>query len=75
MDPGNLIEGRGVKFCPFHWARLKQLVMDKGMESLIAKTPEAAQSRVEEELEGTATTATYDPLLDANWMLTHSALR
>src|SRR3990167_6798335 len=66
--------GDDVKFCQPHWDRLRQLVIDKGMESLISKSPEAAQSRVEEELEGVATAATYDPLLSAYWMLMARAL-
>lgn len=63
-----------MKFCRTHWDRLRQLVIDKGMVALISKDGEAAADRMVEELEGTATPLTYDPLLSAYWMLSGKAL-
>ncbi len=64
-----------MKFCPVHWAALRDMVIGKGMGALIAKDGTAVAERVMEELEGVATPATYDPLMAAQWMLTGMALK
>jgi hypothetical protein len=63
-----------MRFCQQHWDTLREMVISKGMGTLIAKSGEDVAARVQEELEGTATNATYDPLMSAYWGITNRAL-
>ncbi len=63
-----------MQFCQPHWNILKEMVISKGMGELIAKSGEELKARVVEELEGTATSATYDPLMAAYWSILGKAL-
>lgn len=63
-----------MKFCQPHWTALREMVIAKGMGELISKDGAAAAERMVEELEGTATNATYDPLMAAYWSIMGMAL-
>lgn len=66
--------GRGVKFCLPHWERLRAAINERGLTSLIARGGAAAAERTTDEFKGTATDATYDPLMACHWMITNRAL-
>lgn len=63
-----------MRICQTHFKALKEKVIDKGMGALISYDGVAAHERMAAEMEGTATNATYDPLLAACWMLMGMAL-
>lgn len=58
-----------MKFCQPHWNELRKALADKGMGELGAKSGADAIERVKEELEGTATDVTFDPLMACNWQI------
>ncbi len=64
-----------MKMCVPHWNALRTTVIGKGMGDLIAPDNKAIMARAIEELEGTATPATYDPLQASYWMLMGMALQ
>ena len=64
-----------MKMCLPHWGALKTMIVDKGMGGLITVDAEAAHTQILEEIEGTASVATYDPLMAANWMLMGMAVK
>lgn len=63
-----------MKFCQLHWDELKAAIDERGLSHLIAKDGRGAVNRVVAEIEGTATDASYDPLMAAYWMITGRAL-
>ena len=63
-----------MKFCDTHWDALKQALKDRGLWHLVGDG-ESLKSRVTEEIEGTHTTASYDPLWDATNMIYANALQ
>lgn len=58
-----------MKFCQPHFGELKKLVISKGMGGLIESDEDAVAERARAEVDGTAMTDTYDPLMAAHWML------
>lgn len=64
-----------MKFCQSHWDELRGQVHAKGMSHLIAADGKAAAKRMVEEVEGTATPDTYDPLMSCHWMIMTNALK
>lgn len=63
-----------MKFCMNHWEELKNAIKERGMWNLVAIDGHAAIYRTKQELEGTATDSTYDPLMAANFMISGKAL-
>lgn len=63
-----------MKMCQPHWDELRKAIADRGLSHLVAKDGKVAIERVEDELRGTATDKTYDPLMDAHWMISGKAL-
>ena len=64
-----------MKFCQSHWDRLKDAIEARGMGGLIAKSAEAVTHRIQQEVAGTATAKTFDPLMAAHWGICTNALR
>ena len=64
-----------MKFCDDHWSRLRAAIEARGLSHLVAKSGEAAHARMTAELNGTADSSTYDPLMNAHWMITNRALQ
>lgn len=58
-----------MKFCQAHWDRLRTAIEIRGLGHLIAPSGAEAMERAAQELDGTATDATYDPLMAAHWMI------
>lgn len=56
-----------MKMCMDHWTKLREAIIDRGLESLISKNGFEAAQRAVDEIEGTPTQ--YDPLMAANWMI------
>jgi len=54
-----------MKWCDEHWTGLRKSIEDAGMAHLIARGGAAAAQRLKDELAGTATEATFDPLMAA----------
>jgi len=63
-----------MKFCQPHWNELRKAIDNKGLGHLVASSGEAAMERVIAEVKGEDTTATYDPLMSAHWMICGQAL-
>lgn len=63
-----------MKFCQKHWEDLKQAIKDKGMWDLVAIDGHAALYMMKQELEGSETDSTYDPLMAAHNMISAKAL-
>ena len=63
-----------MKFCQTHWNQLKDAIESKGMYHLVAASGELAVDRLKEELDGTATKLTYDPLMNSHNMINLRAL-
>lgn len=63
-----------MKFCQPHWDKLKAAVTERGMWPLVARSGAEGVARMAEEIQGTATDATYDPLMACHWMIAGRAL-
>jgi len=63
-----------MKICKPHWEQLQEAIKARGLWDLVAANGQAAVYRMKQELEGTATDSTYDPLMDANNMISLKAL-
>lgn len=64
-----------MSFCQKHWDDLKAGVQQRGMWALVAPSGQAAIYRIKQELEGTPTNSTYDPLMAAHWMIMNAVLQ
>jgi hypothetical protein len=58
-----------MKFCTPHWDQLKEAIRIRGLMHLVASSGEAAFERTVAELKGEETTANYDPLMTATYMI------
>lgn len=76
MRSGGGREGRGagVKFCARHWDMLRQALDERGLTPLVATSGAEAAARAQAELAGTATDATYDPLMACHWAIAGRAM-
>lgn len=63
-----------MKFCNRHWGALRAAIDERGLMPLVARNGAEAVERAKEELGGTATDASYDPLMGAHWMIVNRAL-
>ena len=63
-----------MRFCQTHWDRLRAAIDQRGLTPLVSQDGKAAAQRMAEEIEGTASDVSYDPLLDAHNMISHRAL-
>ena len=63
-----------MRFCQRHWDALRAAVRARGLDHLVGKSGREALERARDELAGTATDATYDPLLAAHNMILGRAL-
>ena len=64
-----------MKMCQEHWDACQKAIEQRGLNHLVSKDGEELLSRMVNDLEGKATKADYDPLMDLNMMLTTEALR
>lgn len=64
-----------MKFCQPHWDKLRAAIEARGLSHLVAKDAQTAMADTVAQLEGTATEANYDPLMNAHWMITGRALQ
>ena len=64
-----------MKMCQTHWDKLKTAIASRGIDNLITKSGEAAVESMERELQGTATDADFDPLMDAWYKIMHQILQ
>lgn len=55
-----------MKICKDHWAALRNAIHVRGLGHLGASSGKEAMERAKKEIEGTATDATFDPLMAAN---------
>lgn len=58
-----------MRICQKHWDALREAVRTRGMWPLVSQDGRAAAERMVEEVQGTATEATYDPLMAAHNMI------
>lgn len=63
-----------MKFCMPHWNALREAIRSRKMWVLVAPNGLAASRRIQDELDGVETDATYDPLMAAHWMISNKAL-
>lgn len=64
-----------MQICKVHWEQLKHAIEERGLLDLVAPNGQAAVSRMQQELDGTATDSNYDPLMAANNMISAQALK
>jgi len=64
-----------MKMCQSHWDKLKIAIDARGLDNLIAKNEEAVVESMERELQGTSTTADFDPLMDAWYKIMHQIMQ
>jgi hypothetical protein len=64
-----------VKFCEEHWDRLRELVVDRGLEDLIQPSGERAAEAMAAELEEGQNIRNFDPLMSAHWAILNNVLR
>lgn len=63
-----------MKMCQIHWNQMCDAIKSRGLWHLVAQSGEAAAERAMDELKGTATDKTYDPLMALNWMIINRAI-
>ena len=63
-----------MRICQSHWEKLRAAIDARGMTPLVARTGREAMERAVEELDGSATDATFDPLMAANNAISARAL-
>lgn len=63
-----------MKFCASHWDKLREAIKARGMFHLVANSGEAAAERMVDEINGTATDRTFDPLMSAHNMIMGRAI-
>lgn len=63
-----------MKLCQVHWGKVREAINSRGMGSLVSKDGAVAIDRLEDELKGTATPESYDPLMSVNNMIFGRAL-
>lgn len=63
-----------MKFCQPHWDELRAGIDERGLSQLIARDGKAAAERMTAEVKGTATDATFDPLMAAHWAIVNRAM-
>jgi hypothetical protein len=64
-----------MKFCQPHWDKLSEAIKARGLWHLVARSGQEATSRMKQELAGTETDATYDPLMSCHWKIFCRALQ
>lgn len=63
-----------MRFCQLHWDNLRDAIRARGLWPLVAQNGADAIEREVQVIEGTATDATYDPLMACHWMISGRAL-
>jgi len=63
-----------MKFCDDHWAKLRAAISKRGLDHLVARGGKEAVDRLVDEVKGTETAATFDPLMCAHNMVASKAL-
>lgn len=63
-----------MKFCDFHWQQLRAAIELRGMAHLVSSDDMAVFKRISEEVEGTSSPETWDPLAAATWTLYGNAV-
>lgn len=64
-----------MQMCKDHWNKLREAISSRGMDHLVAKSGKSAMGSLVAQLEGTATKANFDPLMNANWAIVSAYLR
>ena len=64
-----------MKFCEDHWNKLRAEIKNLGMGSLVAKSGEEIMAKQIEELTGSASKSTFDPLMAAHNLIFSQALQ
>lgn len=63
-----------MKFCQDHWDRLRALIVDRGMDGLVARGGADATRRMIDELQAGRNTDNFDPLMAAHWAIANNAM-
>jgi hypothetical protein len=63
-----------MKFCMPHWEALRTAVNARGLGDLVARSGEELGAKLEKELAGDNTLASFDPLMAAHNMILSNAL-
>lgn len=63
-----------MRMCQKHWLRLREGVVNRGLDAFITKSGADAAASVQKEMEGGDRHSPYDPLLRAALLVTESAM-
>lgn len=63
-----------MRFCDKHWGMLRKAIDVRALTPLVARSGGEAAERAVDELEKTATDATFDPLMSCHWMVCNFAV-
>lgn len=63
-----------MKICQTHWEALKVAIDERGLSKFIAQSGTEAAKRIEGQLKGQTDATTFDPLLNANFVIMGNAV-